>query len=57
MISSIVRAAAASHPPVKRGGMVDLSGEESNQIFAEMARWEQVLKDTSLAKPPEPPSP
>ncbi len=37
--------------------VVDLSGEESNQIFAEMARWEQVLKDTSLAKPPEPPSP
>ena len=27
---------------------VDLSGGYSNQIFAEMARGEQVLKDTSL---------
>ena len=37
--------------------VVDLSGEDSNQIFAEMARWEIVLKDTSLAKQPRPPSP
>ncbi|MBX3568383.1 MAG: hypothetical protein KF914_10015 [Rhizobiaceae bacterium] len=36
--------------------MVRLSGEASNQIFAELADWEQVLKDTSLAKP-TPPSP
>lgn len=34
--------------------MVRLSGETSNQIFAELADWEQVLKDTSLAKPQAP---
>jgi hypothetical protein len=36
--------------------MVRLSVTESNQIFAELANWEQVLKDTSLAKP-KPPAP
>jgi hypothetical protein len=35
---------------------VGLSGEVSNQIFAELAQWEEVLKDTSLARP-QPPQP
>ncbi|EJJ27298.1 hypothetical protein PMI11_04310 [Rhizobium sp. CF142] len=34
--------------------MVRLSGDESNQIFAELAHWEQILKDTSLARPAPP---
>lgn len=37
--------------------MVRLTGEESNQILAELAEWEQLLKDTSLVRPPEPPAP
>ena len=37
--------------------MVRLSGEESNQILAELADWEQLLTDTSLARPPKPPAP
>lgn len=36
--------------------MVRLSGEEANRIFAELAEWEHILKDTSLAQP-RPPSP
>lgn len=36
--------------------MVRLSGEESNRIFDELAQWEQILKDTSLAGP-RPPAP
>jgi hypothetical protein len=36
--------------------MVRLTEEESNRIFDELAEWEQVLKDTSLAKP-TPPAP
>ena len=39
------------------GEMVRLSGEESNQILAELADWEQLLTDTSLARPPKPPAP
>lgn len=34
--------------------LVDFSEEESNRIFAELANWEHILKDTSLAKPPSP---
>lgn len=34
--------------------MVRLSGEESNRIFAELAQWEHVLQDTSLARPTPP---
>lgn len=34
--------------------MVRLSGEDSNRIFAELAQWEQVLRDTSLAGPSAP---
>lgn len=30
--------------------MVRFSGEASNQIFSELAEWEQILKDTSLAR-------
>lgn len=37
--------------------MVRLSGDESNQILAELADWEQLLRDTSLARPPKPPAP
>lgn len=36
--------------------MVRLSGEEANRIFEELAEWEHILKDTSLAQP-RPPSP
>lgn len=36
--------------------MVRLDGEVSNQIFAELEQWEQVLKDTSLGTP-KPPTP
>lgn len=36
--------------------MVRLPGDTLNQIFTELAQWEQVLKDTSLARP-APPSP
>jgi hypothetical protein len=35
---------------------VDLSGEMSNQIFDELANWEEVLKASSLADP-TPPAP
>jgi hypothetical protein len=31
--------------------VVDLSGEKSNQIFVELASWEEVLKGSSLAAP------
>ena len=34
--------------------MVRLSGDQSNQIFTELAQWEQILKDTSLAEPTPP---
>ncbi|WP_208979772.1 hypothetical protein [Stappia indica] len=37
--------------------MVDVLGETSNQLFAELAEWEALLKDTSLAKRPGPPTP
>jgi hypothetical protein len=30
--------------------LVDLSGEKSNQIFDELAIWEEVLKDAALAR-------
>jgi hypothetical protein len=36
--------------------MVRFSGEEANRILEELAKWEQILKDTSLARP-KPPSP
>jgi hypothetical protein len=36
--------------------MVRFDGDEANRIFDELADWEQVLKDTSLARP-KPPSP
>lgn len=36
--------------------MVRFSGEDANRVFAELAQWEEVLKDTSLARP-APPSP
>jgi len=36
--------------------MVRPHGDLSNQIFTELAHWEQILKDTSLARP-APPSP
>lgn len=35
--------------------MVRVAGEASNQILDELAEWEHVLKDTSLAGP-KPPS-
>lgn len=43
-------------PPNQKGAgslilSVRLSGERSNQMFAELAEWEQVLKDTSLGQP------
>ena len=31
--------------------MVDLSGEKSNQIFDELANWEEVLQGSSLVDP------
>jgi hypothetical protein len=36
--------------------MVRLNGESFNRIFEELAGWEQILKDTSLAQsaPPAP---
>lgn len=34
--------------------MVRLPGDQSNQIFAELEQWEQILKDTSLARPAPP---
>jgi hypothetical protein len=37
--------------------MARLSVERSNQIFAELEDWEQVLKDSSLARSPKPPAP
>jgi hypothetical protein len=37
--------------------MVRLSGDESNQILDELATWEQLLKDTSLARQPKQPAP
>jgi hypothetical protein len=30
---------------------VDLSGEKSNQIFDELANWEEVLQGSSLVDP------
>jgi len=36
--------------------MVDLSGKTSNQIFDELANWEETLKGSSLANP-TPPAP
>ncbi|HEX5998876.1 MAG TPA: hypothetical protein VFZ16_05705 [Hyphomicrobiaceae bacterium] len=30
---------------------MDLSGEKSNQLFVELASWEEVLKGSSLADP------
>jgi hypothetical protein len=30
--------------------LVDLSGEKSNQIFDELASWEEILKGSSLAR-------
>jgi len=35
--------------------MVRLPGANLNQVFEELAHWEQVLRDTSLAQP-RPPS-
>jgi len=32
--------------------MVDLSGKKSNQVFDELADWEEVLKGSSLAAQP-----
>ena len=34
--------------------MVDLDEAISNQVFAELDNWEQILKDTSLAQPKPP---
>ncbi len=34
--------------------MVRFTGDEANRIFAELTDWEQVLKDTSLARPAPP---
>jgi len=34
--------------------MVRLSGAYSNQVFDELAQWEQILKDTSLGQPKPP---
>lgn len=31
-------------------GMVDTSGEMSNQIFDTLTEWEQILRDTSLSR-------
>jgi hypothetical protein len=31
--------------------VVDLSGEKSNQIFVELANWEEVLQGSSLVDP------
>ena len=30
--------------------MVDVSGETSNQLFRELADWEDILRDTSLSR-------
>jgi hypothetical protein len=38
------------------GRLVELSGKRSNQIFDELANWEEVLKSFSLANP-TPPAP
>jgi hypothetical protein len=38
----------------KRRKLVDFRETEANQVFDELARWEQVLKDTSLARPAPP---
>ena len=38
----------------KAKDLVRLTGEETNRVFAELAEWEQVLKDTSLARPSPP---
>jgi hypothetical protein len=37
--------------------MARLSDAESNQILDELTKWEQLLKDTSLARQPKPPAP
>lgn len=34
--------------------MVPIDGAHSNQIFAELANWEEILKDTSLGRPQQP---
>lgn len=34
-----------------REQVVDLSGKKSNQVFDELANWEEVLKGSSLANP------
>ncbi|PZU85749.1 MAG: bifunctional aminoacyl-tRNA synthetase [Chelatococcus sp.] len=34
--------------------MVRFDGPEANQIFDTLSDWEQVLKDTSLARPAPP---
>jgi hypothetical protein len=39
-----------------REQMVDLSGKKSNQIFDELANWEEALKGSSLTNP-APPAP
>lgn len=39
-----------------REQVVDLSGKKSNQIFDELANWEEALKGSSLANP-TPPTP
>jgi len=36
--------------------LVDLSGKRSNQIFDELASWEEALKGSSLTDP-TPPAP
>jgi hypothetical protein len=36
--------------------LVELSGQELNQVFDDLADWEQILKDSSLARP-RPPAP
>lgn len=47
---------ASARKTVNGEEVVRLDGAQSNQIFDELAQWEQVLKDTSLARP-APPSP
>lgn len=34
--------------------LVDLDEDFSNQVFAELDKWEHILKDTSLAQPKPP---
>lgn len=56
ILSSSRRRQKSKSPSICRGlgELVDLDEETSNQIFAELDNWEQILKDTSLSQPKPP---